>query len=154
MGKHQMASRLRRSGGTAKSQRKTVAGCGSLEEILAIFRFRPWGILKEETNGRQIYLDYDNITAPSLLKLSRSCSLCSLHIEWIRYDRTNRGWHVICRFTEALHPAECVALQAVLGSDSEREKFNLARVIANRREGANAWKRSRSNILFERKVRQ
>ena len=78
-------------------------------------------------------------------ELSRELRLFGLLPKWVRYDRTNRGWHIIIRVNRDLVPLEVVALQTVLGSDRKREAFNLARVMAG---GGPKW-----NILFERKLR-
>ncbi len=70
----------------------------------------------------------------------------------IEYRRSQRGWHVIIPVDAPLLPAEQVALQAVLGSDSRRELLNAMRVIAIRRRGARRFWRARWNLLYGRKL--
>ena len=71
-------------------------------------------------------------------------------VHWIRYDRTKRGWHVVICLAGKLSPVEVVALQAVMGSDRNREAFNLAR--ARLIESGAAPRSWRYNVLFERKL--
>ena len=84
--------------------------------------------------------------------------MCGLRPNWIRYDRTARGWHIIIRVNRRLSGLECVALQAVLGSDSARETFNLARVMSRSGGSANkkrkAWEAKRWNILYRVKLKK
>lgn len=131
--------------------------CGSPEAISVIsrLRFRPWGILKEVGRNDTIYIDVDFKTLPSMREVWRIIRFVGLQPKWVRYDRTRRGWHIVIRqLRKDLSSSEIVALQIMLGSDRGRELFNLARVIANRREGASRWQRKRSNILFLTKVRK
>jgi len=69
-----------------------------------------------------------------------------------RTDRTRHGWHVIFWITRRLESAETVALQACLGSDRNRETFNLMRVIAIRQNAIPQFFARRWNLLYERKV--
>lgn len=53
----------------------------------------------------------------------------------------------------ALTPSECVAIQAVLGSDLAREAMNCRRAISLRvHKHSSFWKR-RWNILFQEKLK-
>lgn len=70
----------------------------------------------------------------------------------IEYRRSRRGWHVIVPIDTPLLPAEQVALQAILGSDSRRELLNAMRVIAMRRKGARRFWRARWNLLYAHKL--
>lgn len=155
MAPRRRVSKSRLLDGTVKTPRKKAVVCVLPVPISVIsrLRFRPWGILKAVHDNRHIYLDFDKRNPINLLRLRHAMCLCKLRVGWVRYDRTNRGWHVIVRLRQSVHPLEIVALQAVLGSDPEREKFNLARVMENQRRGASAWKASRTNILFSRKIR-
>ena len=95
-------------------------------------------------------VDSDDRRPPAMRELLRRIRFIGLRVSWVRYDRTRRGWHVVIRMRDKRSPIECVALQAVLGSDRERETFNLARVMWARREGrrlGNRW-----NILYEKKI--
>ena len=47
---------------------------------------------------------------------------------WIRYDRTQHGWHIIIAPTESLSYAEILCAQSVLGDDPRRGAFNLKRL--------------------------
>jgi hypothetical protein len=71
---------------------------------------------------------------------------------WLRTDRTRRGWHVIIRLTRSLRPAETVAVQALLGSDSRRESLNLMRAISVQRRDPGPFWRRRWNLLFSYKL--
>ena len=154
MVKRQRGSKSRRSVGTAKTQPRTGAVCVLPVPIseLSRLRFRPWGILKEGNDGSRLYIDIDQREAKPLREMWYRFRVLGVRFEWIRYDRTDRGWHIVCQLTRAYDPVAIVAMQAVFGSDPERESFNLARVIENRRKGASAWKKSRTNILFSRKI--
>ena len=66
--------------------------------------------------------------------------LMGIEPEYIRTDRTRRGWHVIIPAPN-LSPCELIAAQAILGSDPRRESLNLFRF----RKGAYL------NLLFEPK---
>jgi len=115
-------------------------------------QLRPWGELKEKSRSDTVYVDVDKKTSPTLRELWRVLRFIGLRVQWIRIDRTVRGWHVVCRFREKLAPAESVALQFLLGSDREREVFNLARVIRSRLDGRRLG--DRWNILYKRKVKK
>jgi hypothetical protein len=58
--------------------------------------------------------------------------------------RTNKGYHVRMHTENTYSDASIVALQSILGSDNNRELFNLMRV----RAGAKDW-----NVLFRRKYK-
>jgi hypothetical protein len=75
-----------------------------------------------------------------------------LRPQWLRTDRTRRGWHVIIKLTRSLLPAETVAVQALLGSDSRRESLNLMRAISVQRRDPGAFWRRRWNLLFTYKL--
>lgn len=81
--------------------------------------------------------------------------LCGWHVEWISHRRTpGRGyWHIEVGLTDALRAVEVVAAQAILGSDRNREAFNLvrARMIEYDRDVPRYW-RQNYNVLFDRKV--
>jgi hypothetical protein len=47
----------------------------------------------------------------------------------VRYDRTARGWHVVISVAQDVPFPVVVAAQAILGSDWQRESFNLARAM-------------------------
>lgn len=105
------------------------------------------GLVKCEARPEWTYCDYDLPRAPSLRRFWRFARLVELTPEVIQYDRTRRGWHVLIAWARALTPLEQVAIQAVLGSDYQREIYNLARVMSGRAVDNPAW-----NILFERKL--
>lgn len=48
--------------------------------------------------------------------------------EYIRTDRTNRGWHVVIPIPNNMPPLEVICLQAILGSDRKREAMNYMRL--------------------------
>ena len=61
------------------------------------------------------------------------CHIAGLSVEWIRWDKTEHGWHVTIKVREKLTLAETIAAQAILGSDRKREMLNLARCISLRK---------------------
>lgn len=93
-------------------------------------------------------LDFDTPDyAATLPRIWRVAGYLGIKPLWVEYDRTNRGWHVTIQWSRKFKPAETVALQAILGSDSSREMFNLARVLSGK-----AAKNPRWNLLFEYKL--
>ncbi len=94
--------------------------------------------LKDDTDGC-ILLDIDS----KKLDMSERyvlLRLMGIEPEYIRTDRTERGWHVIIPAPH-LSPIELIAAQAILGSDARREALNFFRF----RKGAYM------NLLFEPK---
>jgi hypothetical protein len=92
-----------------------------------------------------LYLDFDKTKPCTLRRVSHLLRLIGLRAQWVRYDGTRRGTHVVIRVNRRLLASEIVALQCLLGSDKRREEFNLARVMNG---GGPKW-----NILFERKLK-
>lgn len=72
--------------------------------------------------------------------------LWSLRVQYFRYDRTSRGWHVWIECRNRRTPTEIVAMQAALGSDPIRESINLLRV--RRLPNESKFWRSRWNVLY------
>lgn len=99
-------------------------------------------------------LDRDDGRAFPLWRLWWVLRLMGWRAEWIEYVRSRRGWHCLIAVPGRVSPVEVVAVQAVMGSDRNREAFNLARarkVQGTRRvPGLSKW---RWNVLFERKLR-
>lgn len=96
-------------------------------------------------------LDRDDGRAWPLWRLWWVLRLMGWRAAWVQYERSRRGWHLRVAVPGRLAPVEVVAAQAVMGSDRNREAFNLAR--ARLIEGGQAPKRWRYNVLFERKLR-
>jgi len=90
--------------------------------------------------------DYDNSRGPTLLHVWRIARMLDIRPQFVRLDRTRRGWHLIIEWRRRFTPVEIVAIQCVLGSDRQREAFGLARVFSGKASN------KRWNILFERKV--
>jgi hypothetical protein len=68
--------------------------------------------------------------------------------------RTRRGWHVVVQVytRRVVSPLFVVALQAILGSDSKRETFNLFRAV-RLRQAPRAWQEiGRWNTLYREKL--
>ena len=95
-------------------------------------------------------LDRDDGRAWPLWRLWWVLRLLGWRAEWVQYQRSRRGWHVQIAIAEDVPPVAVVAAQAVLGSDRNREAFNLAR--ARLMEQGRAPKAWRYNVLFERKL--
>lgn len=95
-----------------------------------------------------LYLDFDGpIPAKLIPRITQVCRLCQWPIEAIRYDKTRRGWHVVVGVRRTIDPARIVAAQAILGSDPNREAFNLMRV-GQLKSQPKFW-RERFNVLYE-----
>lgn len=132
--------------------------------LASLDRFRPWGEIEEYGRKDSTYCDYDrhgkNETTAQwedriglwrVWKLSRRIGTSP---KWVRYDATRCGVHVVTRWNRNFDPAIIVAMQAVLGSDLERESFNLARVIAESDYGGQHRKEAaRWNILYRMKLK-
>jgi hypothetical protein len=104
------------------------------------------GIVKRYHRAGVTLCDYDHADPPTLSILWALAGRLKLRPLWVEYDRTERGWHVIVEWHRTLTPGETVALQLLMGSDPDRECYNLARLIAG------AGKTKRFNLLFERKL--
>lgn len=88
-------------------------------------------------------------------RLQMLARVLGLRYEWIRYDRTQHGWHMEIGFQylTKLSPTEIVLVQSVLGSDWKRELFNARRARDLSRHPA-LWRRApRWNVLYHRHVR-
>jgi len=102
------------------------------------------GIVKTYAKDSQTFLDCDG-WRPKLVRICRVSAMLQLKPVWIREDRTRHGWHIVIEWGRRFSPLEIVAMQCVLGSDLERETYNLARVMSGK-------KSKRWNLLFERKL--
>lgn len=111
-----------------------------------------FGVVRKTTNPRELYLDFDRPKGPTLPMIWTVLRAVGLRPGAIEYRRSRRGWHVVVPVNAALLPAEQVALQAVMGSDSRRELLNAMRVISIRRRGARPFWRARWNLLYARKL--
>lgn len=97
-------------------------------------------------------LDFDRRIPPKLVpRVTQCCRMWGWPLAAIRYDRTRRGWHVLVTVDGEIDPACIVAAQAILGSDTNREMFNLMRVQELHRMPA-YW-RDRWNVLYVEHVR-
>ena len=85
-------------------------------------------------------------------RLEMVARLHRLTVEWVRTDRTRRGYHVVVRVRQRVALARAVTLQAILGSDWKREAFNSARVLSGARHVPAFWRR-RLNVLYTRHFR-
>jgi hypothetical protein len=112
--------------------------------------FKRWGKLKQTAQAKLTLLDFDFPRAPRVRPFFAVAHILSEHIEWIRYDRTRRGWHVIIKWKRKFEPLATVALQAVLGSDGRREALNLKRVLSVPEGPGNAKKKW--NLLYDYKL--
>jgi hypothetical protein len=108
---------------------------------------RKIGQVKTRWRPGLVLCDFDGPAVP-VYRVAALARLLALRVEWARYDRTARGWHVVIKVRQRLTLIETVAVQAILGSDPYREAFNFARA---RTRPAPYWA-ARANLLFERKV--
>jgi hypothetical protein len=94
-----------------------------------------------------LYLDFDSKAAPTIVaRITACCRLWQWPVEAIRFDRTRRGWHVIIGVRKKIAPALIVAAQAILGSDPNREAFNVMRV--QQLDKVSPFWRKRFNVLY------
>lgn len=94
-----------------------------------------------------LYLDFDHVPPANLIaRITACCRLWHWPIEAIRYDRTRRGFHVVVGVRKRIEPALIVAAQAILGSDLNREMFNVMRV--QQLEKVSPFWRKRFNVLY------
>lgn len=95
-----------------------------------------------------LYLDIDGKLPNGIhTRIVRSCEMMGWRLTAVRYDKTRRGWHVVVAVRRKLSALTIVAMQAILGSDRNRELFNLSRARKLRnvpREWRNQW-----NVLYE-----
>lgn len=89
--------------------------------------------------------DYDGPELPQLWqvwKLGRQLGAAPIGVQ----DRkTAHGWHRVIVWSRNFKPAETIAIQLLLGSDREREAFNLKRAMTGTR--SDRW-----NLLFTYKL--
>lgn len=100
-----------------------------------------------------IDIDASTLGASWLDRWRWCCSVWRWRPVVVRFDRTRRGWHIVATATApAGTPAmQLVAAQAILGSDPNREAFNVMRA-ASLGSVPPFW-RSRWNVLYERHSR-
>lgn len=105
------------------------------------------GLVKCYARPNRTMCDYDEpAPAADLYHVYRLARMLGIRPVLVRYDRTAHGWHLIVEWSRTFRPAEIVAIQAILGSDSKRELFNMARVLSGKARSP------RWNLLFERKL--
>lgn len=128
------------SGKTTEQVRRTLqvgsmsaAGCPGI-----VRRYHSPGVTMADYDHRQ--------PPPKLPALWAIAGKLGLKPEWCEYHKTARGWHLTVQWNRKLGPGETVALQLLLGSDPDRELFNLSRLL---RGGGRS---KRWNLLFERKL--
>ena len=88
---------------------------------------------------------------PPCLSINSLAHTLGLRVQFIRWDKTAHGWHVVIKVREKLTLAETIAAQAILGSDPARERLNLARCLSLRKRPSKYWE-ARANILYSRKA--
>lgn len=103
------------------------------------------GIVKVYADPHLTLCDYDSQWRPRVHELVRLARMVEAFPLWAREDRTVHGWHMLIYWNRPFKPIEQVAIQCVLGSDRQREAYNLARVLSGK-------KSKRWNLLFERKL--
>ncbi len=112
---------------------------------------KPIGLVKEWAEPHKTLCDYDGALPLDLfercLRLSR---MIGVRMTSWRCDKTKRGHHVVITWDRDFQPAEIVALQAILGSDSNRESMNLMRLLSDS-DGTLAAKKA-ANLLYQKKL--
>jgi len=114
-------------------------------------RYFRWGVIEELHEPDKLLCDFDSTDIPCPL-VNSLVHTCGLKVRWQRWDRTRRGWHLIIKLRQHLTDGEIIACQAILGSDSARERLNIARAMSIRLHPSKFWK-PRINILFKRKIK-
>ena len=109
-------------------------------------QFATPGIVKRYGEPCLTLCDYDDDDPVTMATITRVAHIIGAKPEWVEYDRTNRGWHVVICWDRTFKPAEITALQAILGSDPWREMYNLSRVLSGKTR-SRRW-----NLLFEEKL--
>lgn len=102
-------------------------------------------------------LDFDHVRFPGtfgarLVHLSRSVG--ARVTRWGLW-RSRRGWHVVVELDtgrDAWTAAEITAAQAILGSDPQREAFNLGRARAYDRTPDKSRRGIEWNLLYRQKI--
>lgn len=99
-----------------------------------------------------IKCDYDgDVPADVWARVQMIARLHRLRVEFVRTDRTRRGYHVVIAVRGRVALWRVVLLQAVLGSDWKREAYNSARVTSMR--AIPPFWRKRLNVLYARHYR-
>lgn len=106
--------------------------------------------MKEFSDPRMIFCDFDTPRCPSMWEINRVFHILDIRPRYVRFDRTRRGWHIIIELPKPLEKAATVALQAILGSDPRRETLNLMRALSIRWD---AFNERRWNVLFREKLK-
>lgn len=107
------------------------------------------GQVKATYNPGLVLCDYDHSHPPGIPEVMARLRVCRLSPVFLRYDKTQHGFHIVLKVKEPLGPWETLALQAILGSDPRREAMNWFR-LANTpgtKQAEKHW-----NILYERKI--
>jgi len=97
---------------------------------------------------RVIMCDYDGKIPARLIRRIRWVLYVAVacRAEWVRIDRTRRGYHVCIRVNRNLSMLRVILVQALLGSDWRRETFNARR--ASRMRYVGPFWRERVNTLY------
>lgn len=107
--------------------------------------------------GSILIIDVDNHFAISFRNLAGRIRVLrnSLHFLNFCYAKTKRGWHIHIETRERLNPPEIIAIQAILGSDRNRECLNMYRWLCmrDRYNGLPRYWKKRWNLSFERKLK-
>lgn len=99
-----------------------------------------------------LMLDYDTKRCPKLATFYAKAHIIGFKIQYIQFERSRRGWHITIVLNRDLDPAVRVALQALMGSDNNRETLNLMRVIGMIDNPPNKFWQKRWNLFYERKL--
>jgi hypothetical protein len=123
---------------------------------LAELRFERFGkidIVSDLPIGTVALLDFDD-KKPERMHVNEINSIfrvVGLRYSCIRFDRTTRGWHVVCYLTKTLSDIELIALQSILGDDHMRSALNFMRYRQMKGKRVPKFWRQRSNILYSEK---
>ena len=88
---------------------------------------------------------------PRIPHLRAHANRLGLRVRACRYDRTRKGWHLVIWTDDPLSKMERIALQAIFGSDRQREGLNFLRARSLNAFPSAFWER-RWNLLFSRKL--
>jgi hypothetical protein len=77
-----------------------------------------------------ILVDFDTAkpVRANVCKVYGLLAIMGISPEWMRYDKTRRGWHLIIKPLHSLSYQEILTAQAILGDDPKRGAYNFRRL--------------------------
>jgi hypothetical protein len=113
-----------------------------------------FGKVKLLGNSTLALIDVDYPETRTYQQTCRVLRKVGLSVEYIRYDKSAHGWHMVVKLEQKLTKGEMIALQLLLGSDPCREEWNLMRAISIRQNKITGPWAKRWNLLFEKRLEE